>query len=78
MFLLSCTRLCRACTERIAQNQKILKEVLSMSEKEKNIIRRLSDTVPKLDKDKQNYILGVAEGMAIAKDGQRDKQLRED
>lgn len=48
-----------------------------MSEKEKNIIRRLSDTVPKLDKDKQNYILGVAEGMAIAKDSQRDKQLQQ-
>lgn len=48
-----------------------------MSDKEKNIIRRLSDTVPKLDKDKQNYILGVAEGMAIAKDSQRDKQLQE-
>ena len=49
----------------------------SYERKEKNIIRRLSDTVPKLDKDKQNYILGVAEGMAIAKDSQRDKQLQE-
>ena len=39
-----------------------------MSEKEKDIIRKLSDTVPKLDKEKQNYILGVAEGMVIAKD----------
>ena len=39
-----------------------------MSEKEKDIIRQLSDTVPKLDKEKQNYILGVAEGMVIAKD----------
>lgn len=47
-----------------------------MSEKEKNIIRRLSDTVPKLDKEKQNYLLGVAEGMAIAKDSQRDEQLQ--
>lgn len=48
-----------------------------MSDKEKNIIRRLSDTVPKLDKDKQNYILGVAEGMAIAKNDQKDKRLQE-
>ena len=47
-----------------------------MSEKEKNIIRRLSDTVPKLDKEKQNYILGVAEGMAIAKENQKDVQLQ--
>lgn len=48
-----------------------------MSEREKEIARRISDTIPKLDKEKQNYILGVAEGMAIAKDGQRDKQLQE-
>lgn len=51
-----------------------------MSEKEKDIIRKLSDTVPKLDKEKQNYILGVAEGMVIMK-GDRvadsTKQLQE-
>lgn len=41
-----------------------------MSEKEKEIIKKLSDTVPKLDKDKQNYILGVAEGMVIARENQ--------
>lgn len=39
-----------------------------MSEKEKQIIKKLSRTLPKLDKEKQNYILGVAEGMAIAKE----------
>lgn len=39
-----------------------------MSEKEKQIIEKLSSTVPKLDREKQNYILGVAEGMAIAKE----------
>ena len=39
-----------------------------MSEREKEIIKKLSNTVPKLDKDKQNYILGVAEGMAIARE----------
>lgn len=39
-----------------------------MSEKEKQIIEKLSSTVPKLDKEKQNYILGVAEGMVIAKE----------
>lgn len=48
-----------------------------MSEKEKSIIRRLSDTVPKLDKDKQYYIIGVAEGMAIAKENQKEQQLQE-
>ena len=39
-----------------------------MSEREKEIIKKLSNTVPKLDKDKQNYILGVAEGMVIARE----------
>lgn len=45
-----------------------------MSEKEKEIIKKLSDTVPKLDKDKQNYILGVAEGMVIARENRQDKE----
>lgn len=49
-----------------------------MSEKEKDIIKKLSSTVPKLDKEKQNYILGVAEGMAIMKEREeisnKDKQ----
>lgn len=42
-----------------------------MSEIEKEIIEKLSSTVPKLDKDKQQYILGVAEGMAIAREHQQ-------
>lgn len=53
-----------------------------MSDKEKSIIQRLSDSVQKLDKEKQNYILGVTEGMAIAKECHEDiadqgKQLQE-
>lgn len=49
-----------------------------MSEKEKQIIKKLSSTVPKLDKEKQNYILGVAEGMAIAKESiEREKSESE-
>ncbi len=48
-----------------------------MSEKEKGIITRLSDTLPKLDKEKQNYLLGVAEGMAIVKESQSEKKLQE-
>ncbi|MFQ9516418.1 MAG: hypothetical protein ACLRZ9_11425 [Eubacterium sp.] len=39
-----------------------------MVEKEKNLIKKIASTVPKLSKEKQNYILGVAEGMAIAKE----------
>lgn len=49
-----------------------------MSEKEKDIIKKLSSTLPKLDGDKQSYILGVAEGMAIAKEQvASDEQLQE-
>lgn len=49
-----------------------------MSEKEREIIEKLSSTVPKLDKDKQSYILGVAEGMAIARQTEKeDKRLQE-
>ena len=38
-----------------------------MSENEKDIIQKLSDALLNLDRENQNYILGVAEGMAIAK-----------
>lgn len=52
-----------------------------MSEKEKDIIRKIAQTVPKLSKDKQSYILGVAEGMAIAKEDNagsgKKKELQE-
>ena len=47
-----------------------------MSDKEKNIITRLSESVPKLDRENQQYLIGVAEGMAIAKDSQRYEQLQ--
>lgn len=36
--------------------------------KEKDVIQRIALVVPKLSKDKQIYILGVAEGMAIARE----------
>lgn len=53
-----------------------------MSDKERNIISQLSDTVQTLNKDKQMYILGIVEGMAIAKECHEDiadqgKQLQE-
>lgn len=49
-----------------------------MSEKEKEIIKKLSNTVPKLEKEKQSYILGVAEGMAMAKQSEKkEEQLQE-
>lgn len=46
-----------------------------MNEKEKDIIKRLSNTVPKLDKEKQNYIVGLVEGMAFAKKSQQGEPL---
>lgn len=48
-----------------------------MSEREKEIVKKLADTLPKLDKDKQNYILGVAEGMAIARENQQAEKESE-
>lgn len=48
-----------------------------MSEKEKQIIEKLSYTMPKLDKEKQNYILGVAEGMAIVRETEDKKEMQE-
>lgn len=49
-----------------------------MSEMEKQIIEKLSDTVPKLDKEKQSYILGVAEGMALVREEESGKAATND
>lgn len=46
-----------------------------MSEKEKSLIRKLSETVHKLDKENQKYILGVAEGMAIAREAPQKNSI---
>ena len=54
---------------------RIQKGAVFMSEKEKEIIKKISRTIPKLDQDKKNYILGVAEGMAIAREtSKKEKQ----
>lgn len=45
-----------------------------MSEKEKDIIRKLSSTVPKLEREDQKYVLGVAEGMALAKESEEENE----
>ena len=47
-----------------------------MSEQEKEIIRKLSDTIPKLDDNKKNYILGVAE--AIAREAEKSENGRKE
>lgn len=48
-----------------------------MSERGKNILERLFDTVPTLDKENQSYLVGLAEGMAIVRDSQRDNRLHD-
>lgn len=45
-----------------------------MSEKEKKILEQLTQTVPKLEPEKQQYILGVAEGMAIMREDKMEKE----
>lgn len=47
-----------------------------MSEKQKEALARLAETVSQLDKENFNYILGVADGMAISKkQSEVDKQI---
>jgi hypothetical protein len=47
-----------------------------MSEKQKESLTRLAETVSQLDKENFNYILGVADGMAISKKlSEVDKQI---
>lgn len=47
-----------------------------MSEKQKESLTRLAETVSQLDKVNFNYILGVADGMAISKkQSEVDKQI---
>lgn len=44
-----------------------------MSDKEKEIIRKMAETIPNLHSNEQNYILGVAEGLAMAKELEKGK-----
>ena len=45
-----------------------------MSEKEKKILKRLSEIVPNLPDSKKERILGVAEGMSIMKENMETKK----
>lgn len=40
----------------------------NLSEREKEILSRITEKVPTLETNEQNYILGVVEGMALMKD----------
>lgn len=48
-----------------------------MSEAEKNVIGRFSDIFPKLSEKNQSYVLGIAEGMAMVRDNEKDKPSKE-
>lgn len=43
-----------------------------MSEKEKDLIKKMADGVSNLDDNQKNYVLGLVEGMALAK-GETDQ-----
>ena len=44
-----------------------------MSEKEKDLIKKMASGVSNLDENQKNYVLGLVEGMALAK-GENEKQ----
>lgn len=48
-----------------------------MSDKDKEILTQLCETIPKLDSEKQNYILGVADGMRMTKEREKEKEKKE-
>lgn len=48
-----------------------------MSDREKNILEKLSATIPKLDRENQKYILGIAEGMALLRECQVPQQIQQ-
>lgn len=45
----------------------------NLSEREKEILSRITEKVPKLETNEQNYILGVVEGMALMKEQKEAK-----
>lgn len=49
-----------------------------MSDKQMEILGRIATTVPKLDKDAQNYILGMADGMALANEMSKKGKTEDD
>ena len=60
----------------ITQGNTNTKGSVQMSEKQKESLTRLAETVSQLDKENFNYILGVADGMAISKkQSEVDKQI---
>lgn len=50
------------------------REVNIMSEKERKILKRLSEILPNLPESKKERILGVAEGMNIMKENMENQK----
>lgn len=49
-----------------------------MSEKEKDIMEKLSESIPKLSEKNQGYVLGIAEGMVLAKEIREHKEAKKE
>ena len=50
------------------------KEVKSMSEKEKQVVEKLKEAIPKMSDFDKGYILGKVEGMAEQKKDEKQKE----
>ena len=50
------------------------KEVKSMSEKEKNVVEKLKEAIPKMSEFDKGYILGKVESMAEEKKDEKSKE----
>ena len=46
-----------------------------MSEKEKKIIERIAQTIPKMTEAEKMYLLGQAEGMAIMRERESENEV---
>ena len=53
------------------------KEVKSMSEKEKQVVEKLKEAIPKMSDFDKGYILGKVEGMAEQKKDDKAKESEE-
>ena len=49
-----------------------------MSDKEKRIVEKLKDAIPKMSDFDKGYILGKVEGMANEKDAKKEQAEQED
>lgn len=43
-----------------------------MSEKDKELLTEMSDTLSRLSRENQKYVLGIAEGMAIERENKME------